>query len=418
MQIALHVEDPQYWDCRYAARPTQIYDAESQKALADFRLVSKTFCRSASPRLFREVNARMTSRHDGTLQSLPLNKLLRLSRSDHAQHVRTISVGVAKVFHSHDESAVAKYINDLGVVLPACFPSYPRLCALRFSGPCYPGGHKEDHHFPEELRRALRETIENTLGNTLMRSLTDLSLALPLTHDFAALIDDCQLAIPNDLGPLLDLLSRLRHLDIKIDENSGHGGQHWMLKPKSGVQKAYPNEKFASGFFEFIEQARNVESLRIRVTHVLDMDLLVTSQLRTLRVLELENLKLSIESFCNIIERNIDTLRAIDLDGVQLKSGTWKALLLNLCCLPHLDYFSMDACSYAKDGLSGWLAPTNVPDMDSAIETRSILDFHALGHLQRQVMHQRDVAGLPQMTCVDFKYASWVTLDEDDFPRL
>ena len=358
----------------------------------------------------------MTSRVDGTLQSRPLNKLLELSRGDYAQYVRVVSVGVAPVVKERDQPVVTNYIKDLQSILPACFPSYQRLKTLRISGPCYPGGHEEDPHFPEDLRHALRNTIETTLGHAPAGSLTELSLALPLTHDFAALIDDCQYMTFTRPGPFQDLLATLNHLNIDINDNSGPGGQHWMLKPKSGAQKAYPNEKFAPGFFKFIEVANNVETLRIRVTHVLDMDLLNTARFCKLRILELRNLKVSWDSFVAVVDNNTETLRAIDLDGIQLKSGTWKALLLKFCSLPRLDYFAMDACSYSTDGLSAWLVPVAAAEMDTAIETRSIFDFHALGHLQRQVMYRRDLMGLPQMIEYDFKYSSWKTLEEVGFP--
>ena len=409
------MEDPQYWDCRYAPRPTQIYEAKSQSALANLRLVSKLFCNSASPRLFREVNATMTSRVDGTLQSRPVNKLLEFSRGVYAQYVRVISVGIARVIKEQDRLVVANYIQDLGSILPACFPSYQRLKTLRISGPYYPGGHVQDFPFPEDLRHALRNTIETILGHASAGSFNELSLALPLTHDFAALIDDARYMILTLPTPFQDLLTTLSHLDINVGDNSGPGGQHWMLKPKSGAQKAYPNEKFAPGFFAFIEIANNVETLRIRATHVLDMDLLNTARFCKLRSLELRNIKAHWGSLVAVVENNTETLRAIDLDGVELKSGTWKALLLKFCSLPQLNYFAMDACRYSTDGLSEWMVPAAAAEMDSAIETRSILDFHALGHLQRHVMYRRDVMGLPRMTEYDFKYANWKTLEEVEF---
>ncbi len=329
--------------------------------------------------------------------------------------MRVVSVGIARVIKEKDIEVIATYIEDLRSILPACFSSYQKLKTLRISGPCYPGGHEIDPHFPEDLRHALRNTIATTLGHAPAGSLAELSLALPLTHDFAALIDDTQymtLAWPT---PFQDLLATLNYLDINIGDNSGPEGQHWMLKPSSGTQEAYPNEKFAPGFFKFVELANNVETLRIRATHVLDMDLLSTVRFCKLRILELRNLKVSWDSLVAVVDNNTETLRAIDLDGIQLKSGTWKALLLKLCSLPQLDYFAMEACSYSTDGLSAWLIPVAAADMDSAIETRSIFDFHALGHLQRQVMYRRDLIGLPQMMEYDFKYSSWKTLEEVEF---
>ena len=185
-----------------------------------------------------------------------------------------------------------------------------------------------------------------------------------------------------------------------------------MLKPRSDTQKAYPNEAFAPGFFKFIDFANNVKTLRINATHVLDMDLLNTGRFCNLRILELKNLKVSWDRLVAVVENNVETLHAIGLEGIQLKSGTWKALLLKFCSLPLLDYYVMDLCSYSTDGASALMVPTAAADLDSEIETTSILDYHALGHLQRQVIRRRDLLGLTQMMSFDLKYSNWKTLEE------
>ena len=353
----------------------------------------------------------MTSRVNGRLQIRPLNKLLELSRAEYAQHVRVITVGIARVLKDPETIMVANYIRDLESILPACFPSYPRLKTLCITGPCYPGGHEEDLPFPADLRRSLIRTIETTLSHAAAKSFTELSLALPITHDFASLIgNQCTaLARPTQVE---DLLATLSHLDVTIGDNSGQGGQHWMSKPRSDTQKAYPNEAFAPAFFKFIESANNVKSLRINATHVLDMDLLDTGRFCNFRILELKNLKVSWNRLVAVVENNTETLHAIGLEGIQLKSGTWKALLLEFCSLPQLDYYVMDLCSYSTDGLSATMIPAAVADLDSEIETNSIHDFHALGHLQRQVIYRRDLLGLPQMMTFDLKYSNWKTLEE------
>ena len=336
--------------------------------------------------------------------------------------MRAISVGVGGFYEEQYESAAKSYIEDLETLLPACLPSYHKLRTLRISGPSSRAGYAADPHFPEDLRHSLRNTIENALSHVPLPSLIKLSLELSLAHDFAALIEHSQFM--RSVGPLPgttafgEVLDRLCHLDIVITENSGPGGQHYFTKPLSRQQIAYPNQKFAPGFFRFIEAAPNVKILRIRATHVFDMDLFKVTEFCSLHVLELRNLKISLEHFLSIIEQNIDTLRAIDLEDFQLVSGTWEHFLLRLCSLPCLDYFEISGCSYDKDGLSAWLAPRGLQRLDNVrtIETRSLRDYHALGNLQRQIMANRDAAGLPQIDDRDFQYTSWVPLEEVEFP--
>ena len=89
----------------------------------------------------------------------------------------------------------------------------------------------------EDLRHSLRNTIETTLGYAPAGSFTELSLALPLTHDFATLIDGNQCMTLTRPTQFQDLLATLSHLDITIGDNSGLGGQrrrkfsigHWVV---------------------------------------------------------------------------------------------------------------------------------------------------------------------------------------------
>ena len=72
----------------------------------------------------------------------------------------------------------------------------------------------------------------------------------------------------------------------------------------------------------------------------------------------------------------------------------------------------MDLCSYSTNDLSVTIVPAAAADLDSQIETTSILDYHALGHPQRQVIYRRDLLGLGQMMTFDLKYSNWKTPEE------
>ncbi|KAL2038950.1 hypothetical protein N7G274_008290 [Stereocaulon virgatum] len=418
--IALYVEGAQWQDSRYTAHPIQVVEIECTALLANFRLVSRAFCRSASPLLFREINATLISRITGTFRLRPLTKLLELSQGSLAHYVKAISVGLGGIYQRSYESAAKSYFEDLKTILPACLPSYHQLQSLHISGPWSLAGSAADPQFPEHFRHTLRISVANALSHVPLPSLSDLSLELPLAHDFAALSECSQRrssGIPIARTTAFEeVLEGLYRLDVTITDNSGPGGQRYFTKPSSGPQIAYPNPKYAPELFRFVEAAPNVKFLRIRATHVVDMDLCSFAKFRNLHVLELRNLKASIDNFLHIIEQNMDSLRAVDLEDFQLTSGTWEHFLLMLCSVPRLDYFEISGCSYDKDGLSAWLAPQCLHIFDNvrAIETKSFRDYHALGNLQRQIIANRAAAGLPQMDEHDFQYTSWVPLEEVD----
>lgn len=394
--------------CRYLTRPTRIYEVEKRWELANLRLVSKAFRRSATPRLFRKIVTNLTGYSRYVSLQRPLARLFELSRSECASCVREVLVNADQLICLFDSLAVTQDVEDLAALLPACLYGFQRLSKLSIYGPNYSYSSDEDAPFPDALRMLLTRTIEDTFRYIPFLELTDLELDLPAAHDFATLSKSSQsaFATPRRL-PLEKLMHRLRHLAVTISDDSGPDGQRYFTKPITETQRAFPNDMYARGFFDFIGMATNLESLQIKCTHILDMDLLEITQLYNLRIMVLSDVKISFEKFSRLGEQNISRLRAIGLMRVDLKSGKWEAFLLRLCSFPSLDYFSINSSGYARDGESAQLAPGQLPECNKPqeIETLNFRDYHALGNLQRQIKSNRNAAGL-------------VELPEDDLRRV
>ncbi|TAQ90831.1 hypothetical protein B7494_g873 [Chlorociboria aeruginascens] len=385
--ITLYVEDPKFHDGRHVVEPSQIYDTAGRQRLSVLRLINKGFCRSASLRLFRIIHAKLS---DSRLQESPDHwapkRLFELSQSPYCAAVREIEVDI-NIFGYHSSADLRLFIEDLAALLPVCLCNFRDLSALSIS-------------FPDEPQPLCTELLNNIFRYVPLSSLKKLRLALPLTYDFATLL--MQNAINSSTpsrSSLKSTMKQLKYLSVLINNSSGFGGNRFYQRPPSSSQRAFPNEEYSVQFFELIQLAEELESLRISCTHVLNMDALDATHLYKLHSLELRRVKISHTMLLSIMERNRKTLRSIFLWSVELKSGTWTDVLIQLCLHPHLEVFHMESCRYARDGQSSRWAPGLLPPIDDPrdIETVHVPDTFALGNLQRQVNANRHVKGLLEM---------------------
>ncbi len=372
-------------DDRYTTRPRRELFSDQREILQNCQLASKALCGAASPCLFRSLKA--TSSH-------ALHKVLALSETIYASCVHEITVNPPRPVDTTET-----YLNDLCVILPICSRNLPSLRVLsiaRFEG--------NAEGVPEKARQILFKATQNTFRYGLFHRLEELSLRLPFAYDFEVLAESGFTVEPTTLRrPLYEVLVQLRHLQVFIQDNSGHLGQRYYSSLASESQTHFRNVIHQKGFFGFVELATQLESLSISCTHALDMDLLSIANFKQLHVLVLSRIKVSMENFEALITQNKSTIRALDFSQLELKTGTWENLFTSSCSLPHLKYLHIESCGYIQSSnhAAGLLPPIDDPQ---DLETSHFGDYDALGDLQRHVMEVRDAAGLAQMTEYDFKW--------------
>lgn len=250
------------------------------------------------------------------------------------------------------------------------------------------------------------ELVNNIFRYVPLSRLKELHLALPLTYDFATLLmqEPMNSSTPSR-SSIKSTMKQLNYLSVSISDGSGFGGERYFQKPPSPAQREFPNEEYCDQFFKFIQLAEELESLRVSCTHVLNIDALDATNLHKLRSLELTRVKISHTMLLSIMERNHKTLRSIFLWSVELKSGTWTDVLIQLCLHPQLKAFHTDSCGYSRDGESSRWAPRLLPPIDNPtdIETLHLPDTFALGNLQRQVNANRLVKGLLEIGELEYR---------------
>lgn len=148
---------------------------------------------------------------------------------------------------------------------------------------------------------------------------------------------------------------------------------------------------------------------------MLGFDRFCIDGLQFLREFRLMRVAISESQLRKLIEQNRTSLKAIQLDMVDLDDGTWESIMLLLCTIPRLHHFYIDSCGYtATEACSqhalGWLPG---PDRPQNIETFRDRDIFALGHVQRHVNAVRSKAGEPLITEVDYRYLNYATLEEE-----
>ncbi|KAH8885646.1 hypothetical protein GQ53DRAFT_845316 [Thozetella sp. PMI_491] len=207
-------------------------------------------------------------------------------------------------------------------------------------------------------------TIQYGLSRPGLAHLTDLRLELPS---------------PRDVGRLAEALApeargRLQHLHIEIMDSTGPNGRMaefpdpedhiifdedddnlWRSwSPPSNVQESYPNRACQGQLWALVASCPNLESLGIRATHFLQLDLLdwkPAANAKGLQTLVLNRLWTDVESLLRLFMARPESLRRIALGSIKLYAdgGHWADVFrtlhrectnLDYCDIVSLTYFS------------------------------------------------------------------------------
>lgn len=323
-------------------------------------------------------------------------RLREISKSRHAGAVREISIGI-EPSNRPQLSQVREYVKDLDVVLLPCLLRLWRLAKLKVNGPEFDNSNTPAPLLPRDVMRLLTRTVGNALRSAPMLELKDLTISLPLTSDFARLMDRPFSGTMRCPTRIERILERLEHLDIEVSDNTGPFGQRYFNTATSPGKSARPIVEYAPDFFKFISLAKNLQSLQLRSSEVIDLDLLNIDPLQGLRIISLHGMKVSNSHLLKLIERCQNNSRRVELSRVDLMSGNWEDVLTRLSLVEHLEYFEIEFCGYSTSGKS---ARTKYPasiDKPQFIEGPRHDDYKGLTAVQRTVMARRDTLGVPQI---------------------
>ncbi|QKX58607.1 uncharacterized protein TRUGW13939_05732 [Talaromyces rugulosus] len=375
-------EDPRRYNIRGSG---------SKQMLANLRLVSKAFCMSVSPRLFRHVVAELYS--SSRTGHSPLVRLIEISKSRYAIYVRQIDFR----FYSYSSgSADRPDVEDLAGILPPCLVRFTNLRALTFDKP--------PSDLSQEKTRVYIHSVIAAFRDVPLPNLEELEIHFPIAHNFGQFFPLKTSAVQI---PITDVIQRLRRLELAVCAYTDHRHQRYWRKPISPEYAALPNEDHASYLFKMIEPAINLTSLSIRGLDIIDLDTVKFSPSLRLRFLTLSCVSISAQNLLSLMVQSRQSLRVIGLELVKLNTETWHHVLLEMSKFPQLVDFHIDSSGYSLTGSSSHFVPGLLPEPDdpSAIETRERHDIPALGNLVRAVNANRVKTGLQPLSDYEYKFA-------------
>ncbi|KAJ5607072.1 hypothetical protein N7537_003691, partial [Penicillium hordei] len=208
------------------ARNYSIIGGGARRDLANLRLVNRAFCRSASPWLFRHINAECTS----SLVTPSLEQIMRLSKSPYATCVCQIDFGFKE---SRQSDASTLYIEDLAERHSSLLIKFTNLRALGF--------HEPPLSLPQAQRAAYIDTVISIFCYIPLPSLSELEVRFPITHDFGRFFPNR----PNSLQtPIEDIIQHLRHLGLYVCAYTDSADQRHKQTPVLPEYTAFPNSTY------------------------------------------------------------------------------------------------------------------------------------------------------------------------------
>lgn len=312
----------------------------------------------------------------------PLVRLMEVSKSPLAQHVRELEV---KFEGSPNRVDDRSDLEDFAAMLSPCLARLTNLRELSFEKP--------HTSFSKEDLSSYINTIVTAICNVPLPSLVGLALRFFICRDFGQFFSS---SLNTANIPIVTILRQLRSLELAVctyANSRGRRYERWLTIPH---HLAFPNETYASYLNQMLEPAINLTSLSLSSTEILNLDPVHFSSSVHLQSLSLSCVSISAHNLLALIHQSSSSLKSISLKLVKLNSQTWEDILKEIAKLQSLTEFHVESGGYSSTGASAHLATGTPcrPDRQPNIETYNRDDLVALGELQCAVNVNRVKAGL------------------------
>ncbi|RAO69210.1 uncharacterized protein BHQ10_005222 [Talaromyces amestolkiae] len=376
--ITFHVQNADY---PYEINTDISPENRPRRQLAKLRLVNQAFCPSATRHLFRHIVIRLYGRASTIRAFPPLVRLIEISKSPLAQHVRELEI---KFEGPSNRVGDRPDLENFAAILSPCLARFTNLKKLSFETPRM--------FFSREDPRSYINTVVMAICNVPLPNLVGLVLHFPICHDFGQFFSS---SLNPAHIPITTILRQLRSLELEVCAYASSRGRGYARMPALPQHLAFPNETYACYLHQMLEPAINLTSLSLSSKDILNLDPVHFSSSLQLQSLSLSGVSISARTLLALIHQSSSTLESISLNLVKLNSQTWEDVLLEIAKLQHLTEFSVESGGYSSTGASAHLA-TGTPRRNRKpnIETHSKGDLVALGALQCAVNTNRVKAGL------------------------
>lgn len=296
--------------------------------LADLRLVSERFSEFASPRFLQRINITRNLNSNLFSQEKDFTIIMSLSESDNAHDVRELVVGV----RSDDRDLMSSYHRGLKEIMPDLLQAFTGLRVLTIVS----SELTSSLTIPSPLSRGQAILLTNTVYWAFKED-----IPLPTIDNPFWSMPQCQPAIAQ--APILlesSIMDRWKPTDFPLTYSSA--------TIRSGSQRLFDEEFYEDWFFPFLEEASNLRHLCLRHSYrrPLELDLLNVSHFARLEIVQLIGIEVSYQHLVTLFSRNEGTLRAVELQLVQLITGDWERIFRILGGFEALEDLLVVHCSY------------------------------------------------------------------------
>lgn len=275
-----------------------------------------------------------------------MKRLEKISKNEHcAKLVRKINFGFNEASsHRRDASFTQQFVEHL----PSILTQLPDIRALQFNEP---SAKMRQWH-----RDRYMETVASCLRRVPLPSLKELIIKFPITRDFEKFYLE---HLVSRQDPIESVLHRLQRLEL-------HVCSRYVVAP-SEQSFASKNRLYAPHLCQMVEGAPSLNDLALKSADTIDIDNLNWPSTPRLRYLNLEGVAISSDTLISLMHQSAETMEGVYFWRVELKSGTWLKIILEMGKLPRLTDVILSRCAYSATGTSAHLDTTNAFD-EAALE--------------------------------------------------
>ncbi|KAL3429770.1 hypothetical protein BDV09DRAFT_189831 [Aspergillus tetrazonus] len=332
-------------------------ERSARSELMTLRLVSRNFCAAASRHLFKHIVAPTDSSIRGRNS---LQRLVEISRSKYAAHVRHLETGYCRGA-SYRSPSLGQDIQDLAGLLSPCLANSSSESLTR-----------------EQEGTAIKAIVSALRYVTLPR-LEGLELFFPVAHDFKCFFPSGSTSLHI---PMENILRRLKYLRLRVTAYTQEREQRYWKTPVLPAHAALPNDLHAAHLLRLVELAPNLTALGIGSTDVLPFEIIRFSPALRLTSLCLVRILITFDHFRALIDQCKDHLKHIEL------------------------YVCINSCGYPATGPNAHLVGIlPEPDNPEPLETMNCADYEGLYELKKFVNANRVTLGLDPFESTDSRWS-------------
>jgi hypothetical protein len=324
----------------------------------------------------------------GRIAGRPLEAVLRVSESQFAPYVHELRIGILGPWQTGLQ--YEQYITDLAQgALPVLLARFQNLKTFRLQSPSMIAALCPEDQISMALLSQLTSSFVHSLRFVGLPRLRSLHLSLPVTAEFGRFF-----VSEGYVTDFENILDQIQEMHFIINDDTGREGFREIKRPRSQVKGRYPLQNFADYLTSFIGYAKKIKVLSVEVRSRFDISNLTTTNFTQLTHLRLLGVSIKWETLRDIVRSARSTLLRVELENVQLSSGTWEDVFNVFVEASDIYFFATSGLGYSATGSSAHHIGHATHFWPTSVLTKHWSDFDGLANIRKLVNDNRVRLGL------------------------